>query len=273
MPNPIFRNKVVLLTGAGSGIGRALAAELCAAGARLYASDRDAAALEQAAATWNGSPSPDLETLDVTDSLALRSWIQRCAQREGRLDYLFNNAGMGMAGEFRHMTAQDWEQVLAVNLSAVVHGCHEAFPIMARHGGGHLVNTASLLGISPSPLASLYSATKHGVIGLSNTLAMEGAALGIRVTAICPGYIDTAIFNNAPKRGTSKQAMLALLPWRLLPADQAARAILKGVAANKRLVVFPDHARLSAWLWKHLPGLYAALNKRLLEQHRREALS
>jgi len=273
MSNPVFRNKVVLLTGAASGIGRALAAELCAAGARLYAIDRDATGLHHAAATWNGSPSPELETLDVTDTSALRSWIRRCAEREGRLDYLFNNAGIGMAGEFRYMTPPDWEQVMAINLSAVVHGCHEAFTYMAEHGGGHLVNTASLLGISPSPLGGLYSVTKHGVIGLSHTLALEGASLGIRVTAICPGYIDTAIFDNAPKRGTSKQAMMALLPWTLYPANQAARVILRGVAANKRVVIFPAHARLSAWLWKHLPWLYAALNKRLLEQHRSQTIT
>jgi NAD(P)-dependent dehydrogenase (short-subunit alcohol dehydrogenase family) len=258
----------VLLTGAASGIGRALAAALCAAGARLYACDRDEGALRLAAATWTGGPSPVLEALDVTDTVALRHWIRRSAEREGRLDFLFNNAGIGMAGEFRHMKPEDWEQVLAVNLSSVVHGCHEAFGLMALQGKGHLVNTASLLGISPSPLASLYSATKHGVIGLSHTLALEGAALGIRVTAVCPGYIDTAIFDHAPKRGTNKDAMLALLPWTLYPADQTALAILRGVAAGKRLLVFPAHARLSAWLWTYLPGLYAAVNRRLLEKHR-----
>jgi NAD(P)-dependent dehydrogenase (short-subunit alcohol dehydrogenase family) len=263
-----YHNQVVLLTGAASGIGRALAEALVAAGARLYASDRDADALHRAAASWTGSHSPALESLDVTDTGALRGWIQRCARREGRLDFLFNNAGIGMAGEFRHMKPEDWDLVLSVNLNPVVHGCHEAFGLMALQGKGHLVNTASLLGISPSPLASLYSATKHGVIGLSQTLALEGAALGIQVTAVCPGYIDTAIFDNAPKRGTTKDSMLALLPWKLYPADRAARTILKGVAEGRRLLIFPGHARLSAWLWNNLPGLYAAVNRRLLEKHR-----
>jgi NAD(P)-dependent dehydrogenase (short-subunit alcohol dehydrogenase family) len=265
-----YRDRVVLVSGAASGIGRALAGELAAAGARLHVADRDAEGLERAAAAW-GAAVRSRTAFDVTDRPALEAWIRGTAAAEGRLDALFNNAGMGMAAEFADAEAVDWERVRAVNLDAVVHACRAAWPILAaQQGGGHLVNTASLLGLTPSPLASLYSATKHGVVGLSRTLALEGAALGIRVSWVCPGYVDTAIFDRAPMRRATKDELLALLPWRLMPADRAARAILRAVARDRGgEILFPFHARLSRALDRWLPGLYGWANRRLLERHRR----
>ncbi len=267
MAHQAFDQKIVLLTGAASGIGRALAATLCEAGARLHASDRDFEALQQASLSWRGTPA-SLSRIDVTESAALRAWIRETGEVEGRIDFLFSNAGIGMAGEFRYMTPEDWNQIIRVNLDSVFHGCHEAFQFMASHGGGHLVNTASMLGLTPSPLASLYSAAKYGVIGLSETLAIEGRDLNIRVSAVCPGYIATGIFEKAPKRETTTEDMLSLLPWKLYPAEKAAYQILQGVAARRRLIVFPAHARFGVWLWRVWPSLYSSLNRRLLEKHR-----
>ena len=261
-----FQDRVVLLTGAASGIGRALAHELAKQGARLYVVDQDGEGLAKAAEQWPGNAS--CQTLDVTDQDALRTWIRETASAEGRLDYLFNNAGIGMAGEFRSMQADDWDRIIRVNLNSVFHGCHAAWPILWEQGHGHIVNTASLLGLSPSPLASLYSAAKHGVVGLSRTLAMEGAIKGIRVSYVCPGYIDTAIFEHAPKRDTTVADMMGLLPWRLYPADKAARVILARVAQGQQRIVFPFHARLSLALDRWVPGIYAWVNRRLLSQHR-----
>ncbi len=270
MQSNVFKGKTVLISGAGSGIGRAVAARLSELGARLHLSDLNISALRQAASGWP-NPAASLTELDVRDSEALGAWIRESPGRGNRLDYLFNNAGIGMAGEFRHMHAEDWVAVRSINLDAVVVASQEAFKYMENHGGGHIVNTASLLGISPSPLASLYSACKHGVMGLSHNLSIEGKTLGILCSAVCPGYIDTAIFDRAEIRNTNKEAMLSHLPWKLYPVEEAARCILEGVASSRKVIVFPAHARLSHRLWTFLPGLYARINERLLERHRKAA--
>jgi NAD(P)-dependent dehydrogenase (short-subunit alcohol dehydrogenase family) len=270
MPFTGFHNRIVLLSGAASGIGEALARELSASGARLYVCDLNPERLSEAASRW-AQPPHGMMALDVGDSEALRRWIRQTAEAEGRIDYLFSNAGIGMAGEFRFMEPSDWEKVCRVNLDSVVHGCHEAFRFMAKHGGGHLVNTASLLGITPSPLASLYSVTKHGVMGLSNTLAIEGRHLNIRVTAVCPGYIRTAIFDDAVVRETTSKDMLQFLPWTMATPEATARVILRAVLRGRRRVIYPFHARFSHWAWRWLPGLYLRYNARQMQRHRKTA--
>ncbi len=267
MDNRIFNNKIVLITGAASGIGFSLAHALLAAGARVHASDLNEEGLRKAAIAWP-RPCVSTQTLDVTDTTSLRSWIRDIGQLEGRIDYLFNNAGIGMAGEFRHMVADDWSKIIQVNLDPVFHGSHEGFLFMKDHGGGHLVNTASLLGITPSPLASLYSAAKHGVIGLSESIGLEGREFNIWVSAVCPGYIETAIFDKAIKRKTTTKDMLSLLPWTIYPADKAAHRILKGVARKQRRIIFPFNAKISYWAWLAFPSLYGWYNRRLMAAHR-----
>jgi NAD(P)-dependent dehydrogenase (short-subunit alcohol dehydrogenase family) len=267
MPFDAFQNRVVLLSGAASGIGEALAHELSASGARLYVCDLNAGRLEEATNRWPQAPA-GRRALDVGQTDDLRRWIRETGEAEGRIDYLFSNAGIGMAGEFRYMHAADWDRVCRVNLDAVVHGCHEAFRFMAEHGGGHLVNTASLLGITPSPLASLYAATKHAVIGLSDTLAIEGRHLNIRVTAVCPGYVRTAIFDDAVVRKTTSKDMLQYLPWTMATPQDTARAVLRAALRGQRRVLYPFHARLSYWAWRWLPGLYVRYNAHQLQKHR-----
>ena len=162
-----FAGQVAIVTGGASGIGRALCEALAAEGARVVVVDRDAggaAAVAEAIAKAGGVARA--EVLDVADGDAVRCVVEDTAAREGRLDLLFNNAGIAIGGEVLDMTAEHWRRIVDVNLWGVVNGIRAAYPVMARQGSGHLVNTASGAGLIPNPLATAYGMTKHAEVGL-----------------------------------------------------------------------------------------------------------
>jgi short-subunit dehydrogenase len=155
-----------------------------------------------------------------------------------------------------------------VNLWGVVHGIRAAYPLMARQRAGHIVNTASGAGLAPAPLATAYGMTKHAVVGLSRSLREEAAGLGVRVSVVCPGFVDTAIFDRAiglrrPVREDVKES-----PVRPYPAAKAARAILRGVRANRAVIVFPFHMKAMLWTYRLAPGLAGALSRRRVAAYR-----
>jgi NAD(P)-dependent dehydrogenase (short-subunit alcohol dehydrogenase family) len=130
----------------------------------------------------------------------------------GRLDYMFNNAGIGMGGEVRDMDLEHWRRVLEVNLWGVTCGTSAAYEEMVRQGFGHIVNTASLAGLIPLPMVAAYCATKHAVVGLSASLRAEAAALGIKVSVVCPGFVETGIFRSGPQKDHGRTASRAVDP-------------------------------------------------------------
>jgi NAD(P)-dependent dehydrogenase (short-subunit alcohol dehydrogenase family) len=134
--------------------------------------------------------------LDVTDADAVAALVERTAQDHGHLDLLFNNAGVAVTGPVSELTLAHWNRVIDINLRGVVHGVVAAYPIMIRQGRGHIVNTSSLAGLLPSPMLTPYGMTKHGVVGLSESLRMEAAAHGVRVSVVCPGVIDTPLLDK-----------------------------------------------------------------------------
>src|SRR5262249_26181952 len=178
----VFDGAVAIVTGAASGIGRALADELAGRGASVMLVDLDAAVHEVAAGIL-AMPGrhASARTLDVTDCASLEQLVHGVAGDYGRLDFMFNNAGIGAGGELRHHTTEAWNRIIDVNLRGVVHGLQAAYPLMLRQGFGHIVNTASMQGLMPSPLTGCYSATKHALVGLSKALRVEAAASGVRV--------------------------------------------------------------------------------------------
>ncbi|MCP4709232.1 MAG: SDR family oxidoreductase, partial [Planctomycetes bacterium] len=131
--------------------------------------------------------------LDVTDPSAVETLVQKVVARTGRLDYMFNNAGIGILGEARQYSLEDWDRVLDVDLRGVIYGVRAAYKVMSNQGFGHIVNTASMAGLMIIPLMVSYVAAKYAVVGLSKSLRVEAAPLGIRVSVICPGVIDTPI--------------------------------------------------------------------------------
>jgi short-subunit dehydrogenase len=205
--------------------------------------------------------------LDVTNSQALYQLIERCVAERGALDYMVNNAGIGLLGELRDLDADDLEPVLHINLHGVIHGTHAAYGAMVRHGGGHIINIASMAGLLPLPGATIYAASKYGVVGFSLAVRAEGEALGVKVSVVCPGFIDT------PMADTIQMVKLHLdktaLGVRGQHPEAAARTILHGVVRNQAVIFTP---RWWSWLWRltrWFPTLGERLARRVVLQLRR----
>jgi NAD(P)-dependent dehydrogenase (short-subunit alcohol dehydrogenase family) len=256
MIRSVFARKTAIVTGAASGIGRALCMELARGGANVVMADRNAPLLaEAAAAIHRGGASVHEAVLDVTDATAVQAMVDETVARWGRLDYLFNNAGIGILGEVRHSGQDFWRSIIDTNLYGVVHGVAAAYPVMVRQGGGHIVNTASLAGLIPVPGEISYTASKYGVVGLSHALRVEGADLGVRVSVVCPGIIDTPILATSPVVNMDHEKAMALLPKRRMRPERCARIILRGVARNRATIIVTGLARFFWVLQRLSPGL------------------
>lgn len=267
-----YGGKTVFITGAASGIGLALAQALAAAGARVRLTDIDAAACEAAVASLRkAGHEASAAQLDVCDAAAFTAAFEAAWRDYGRVHALFNNAGIGAGADARDMTPELWRRVVEINFMGVIHGCQAAWGRMAEAGGGQVVNIASAFGLLPGPLYAAYSATKHGVVGLSRSLRAEGRALGIGVTAVCPGFIRTQIFANADLIGVDRKRAEAAVPFRFLDTDQAVAAIVAGVTRNRGLVVFPWEIRMLWWLDRIAPPLVDFISAAAARRYRRIA--
>jgi NAD(P)-dependent dehydrogenase (short-subunit alcohol dehydrogenase family) len=269
--------KIAIVTGGASGIGEALCLELARRGARVIVADIDGAGARRvAAAIAQASGQASACTVDVTREPDVRQLVEQTAATHGRLDYLFNNAGIVIEGDARDLTVDHWRRVLDVDLYGVLYGMLTAYPIMARQGFGHIVNTASAVAFFPDPGNAPYCTAKHALIGLSLSLRLEGTDLGVRVSAACPGYVRTNIFENASVINMPARAAVhgrarehaAGLPRKMLTADQAARVILDGVARNKPVILFPAGIRWARRIYYVFPRL---IGRQAQHWHQRRA--
>jgi len=193
----IFDGATAIVTGGASGIGRALAEELAKRGSEVVLADLQIELAEEVATEIHAAGGKAKAVkLNVTDFPAMEQLVQETVERTGRLDYIFNNAGIGIGGTVHHYGIEDWNYIIDVNFRGVINGVQAAYKIMMQQGFGHIINTASIAGIMPSPASVAYAATKHAVVGLSTSLRAEAAQLGIRVSVICPGVIRTPILEG-----------------------------------------------------------------------------
>ncbi len=266
-----FANKVCIVTGGASGLGKELCCQLASAGALVVLADiDDARAYAAVTEIANAGGSIRCSLVDVTESLSVRRLIDGTVAEFGRIDYMFNNAGISVWGEVRDLTLQDWRRALEVNLVGVIHGIHYAYPIMLRQGFGHIVNTASALGIVPSPLCGPYVASKFANFGISNALRLEARAFGISVTVVCPGFIKTEMTHNTTNLvNADPQSVRALIPVKMIRVERAAQLMLAGVARKKAIVVFPAYVRMFAFLFRYLPWLFTWISLKQVANFRK----
>ena len=262
-----FKDKIAIVTGAASGIGRALSIEMDRAGATVIMADIDRDGLARLASETTGDHSRALY-LDVSKAEEVKALINKVVLEHGRLDLIFNNAGIAVAGEARDLSLDHWRRVIDVNLLGVVYGTHAAYSVMARQGFGHIVNTASLAGLIGGPTMIPYAATKHAVVGLSKSLRVEAEDLGVKVSVICPGFIQTGIFDAATYVYADQKEMEARLPFKPMDVNAAARIILRGVARNKAMIVFPFYSRLLWWLLRIHDSLLNPLSRKTVKEFR-----
>ncbi len=271
-----YQDAVAIITGGASGIGRALAEGLAKRGAEVVLADRQVELAEQVAdgIREDTDRMASAMEVDVTDFAAVERLVQTTVSTHGRLDYFFNNAGIGIGGEVRDYQLDDWNQVLAVNLHGVVHGVQAAYPVMLQQGYGHIVNTASMAGLIPSPSIVSYAATKHAVVGLSTSLRIEAAEAGVRVSVLCPGAIRTPILEGG-KYGKNLRPVppeVQRAYWerlRPMPVDRFADKVLHAVARNKAIIVVPSWWKLIWWVNRLSPSLGIAFGHRMLAQSKK----
>jgi NAD(P)-dependent dehydrogenase (short-subunit alcohol dehydrogenase family) len=264
-----FEGKVAIVTGGASGIGRALCEELARNGAVVIAADKNLDGASHTAARAAASPGNVVSAaLDVSSSEQVLNLVETVARDHGRLDFMFNNAGIGVGGEVRDIPLDNWTRIVNVNLYGVVYGSVAAYRLMVRQGFGHIVNTASLAGLIPSPTLTPYSMTKYAVVGLSSALRAEGADLGVKVSVVCPAFVQTGIYDASLISNASPQDMVARVPFKMISADRAARAILRGVRRNRAFIVFPFYGRLLWRLYRLNPRLLAPLARKTVNNFR-----
>lgn len=253
-----YKDKVAMVTGAGSGIGEALCKRLAALGAIVVASDIH---LESAARTVSEVKAAGGlawgEQLDVSDARAFQRHLDKAVGTHGRIDYLFNNAGIAISGELRDLTVDHWRKVIDVDLNGVFYGSLAAYKQMILQGFGHIVNLSSIEGFSPWAGNAPYVAAKYAVLGFTQTLWIEGGKFGVRASAVCPGIVRTPIFDTAQLINADRERAMAAQWDKIrrfsISPERCADIILKGVERNRPIIPVSRLAHLLWWLSRLMP--------------------
>ena len=260
------RSTHAVVTGAGSGLGRAFAKELASRGAAVVASDLrlDTARATAEEIAAHGGKAHAL-ACDVTKAEDVRRLAEESAALVGDVSLLINNAGIGAGGDVGVTTLTDWHKVIDANLWGVIHGCHAFVPAMRARRAGHIVNVASIAAIASAPRTAAYNVSKAAVVALSETLAAEAGKDGVGVTVVCPSFFWTNILQDAVGVADEhlRKTVVKLTAKSKLSAADIARLTLDG-AKRGRLYIMPHAAARWIWRLKRLaPSTYAKLIGRL----------
>ena len=226
---PNLAGKVALVTGGGRGIGRATAVALGAVGAHVVVAARTQSEIDEVVREiLDAGGAASACAADIADAESVRGLFATVRETCGRLDVLVNNAGIGLYGPVKDFPVEDLDRVVAVNLRGTFLCCQEAMKMMVPQGSGYIINISSVVGFKGYPNQAAYTATKHAVMGLTKTLAVEAGKDGIRVSAILPGGVDT---------GMVREARPDLDPSILLGPEDVAGAVLYLLSLSDRAAI------------------------------------
>lgn len=265
-----YADKVAAITGAGSGIGRQLAIQLAQQGCHLSLSDVDESGLaETVAMLGNTVVKVEADTVDVANREQVYRWAEKVIVDHGRVNLIFNNAGVSLTSTVEGLTYEELEWILGINLWGVIHGTKAFLPHIKTSGEGHIVNVSSIFGICAQPTQSAYNISKFAVRGFTESLRqeLELAGDGVSATCIHPGGIKTNIARsgrvnasvNLGQDATREQEILATEKMLRTSAEAAAKTILRGVQRNARRVVIGGDAKFMDVVVRLFPGLYQKL--------------
>lgn len=264
-----WQNKSVAVTGGASGIGKALSIELARRGAKVWLSDINSDGAEAVEKEIGNASTAS--TLDTTDANAVAAHFDEIAKTHGRLNAVFNNAGIGVGGDMADLTVEHFNRCTDVNIRGVTNGVVAAYKHMLAQKGGLIVNTASSAGLLGVPLMAPYSMTKHAVVGLTTSMRMEAAENNIQVCALCPMAIETPILDSHPagSEGIWRpdiRKYLTKVGGPPYPVDKFAAYALDQVERNKEIIVAPFGARVRIALARYLPFLVALRTRQVFRK-------
>lgn len=257
--NSPSRKSSAVVTGAGSGIGKAIALELARRGGNVICADINEATAQQSVDEIRAL---GREALAVRCDVARAEDMKSLAEQAddffpGGVSVVVNNAGVGIGGRVGEISLEDWQWVMGINLWGVIYGCHEFVPRLRRHGGGGIVNVASGAGFAAAPEMGPYNVTKSAVMSLSETLSAELAGTGIHVSVLCPTFVKTNILSATRAPQNTLKMGERLMRATGISADRVARETLDALDANNLYVVPQFDARLVWWMKRMQPSLYA----------------
>lgn len=263
MSRTTFRPQVSIVTGGASGIGLAIARRLVDRGSRVVVADLDPDKAQRAAADLGTLATA--ATVDVGDAAAVRDLVDETVARHGRLDLMVNNAGVAVGGLHEQLDQAQWDLALRVNLGGVINGVNAAYPVMRAQRAGHLLNTASLAGLVPAPAMLPYTTTKHAVVGLSTALRAEAAAVGVHVSVLCPGFVDTPLLDSIHTGGPDGGQVLSVrrqirrVQPRLMSADLVAERAIRGLERDTAIIAVGGVAQIMWRLNRYVPPVARGL--------------
>ena len=254
-----------VVTGAGSGLGRALALDLADRGAAVIVSDIDVDAAEETAKLLRSQGAQaEVIPCDVTDRDAVFALVDETERRLGGIDFIANNAGVAVGGPFDEISIEDWRWAVDINLWGVIYGCQAAVPKMKSRGRGYVLNIASAAGLLAPPAMSAYNVTKAGVVAFSETLYAEYKSAGIHVSVLCPTFFKTNIIGSGRGATTDKEdaQIQRWMERSKVQADGVAKAGIDAVE-DGRLYVQPMRDGRMAWRLKraHPQRFYDTLSR------------
>ena len=269
--NQFYSTKVVAVIGGSSGIGLEIVNQLAGQGAVVIIGGRSPATVQGTLQRLTSiGHVVSFIKVDVQKPQQCQQFFEAILKLYQRLDYVFNCAGIIMAGEIRDYTLADIQRLLNTNVMGTTYCAFYAYHHMVRQGFGHIVNVASAAGLFPVPLLSVYSSSKFAVIGLSDAMRIEGKSLGVKVSVVTPGLVDTALYDTAVYSKADKDMAINLIRKNssIISADDAATKILRGTQHNQAVIFTQVSSRLTGLLYRFMPGFYRFGAARLVSLYR-----